>query len=293
MSEQLFTRLLDRSVLEISGKDARRFLQGLVSNDIEKVSEERAIYGAFLTAQGKYLHDFFITTIGSRLLLDCEASRIEDLYRRLKIYKLRSNVETIITDAYQVLALFGAGALTSLKLPEKAGAAKFFENGIVFTDPRLALAGARCILPNESIGKVISAGFSKASDDRYQRHRISLGLPDSSRDMEVEKSILLEGGFEELNGVDFKKGCYMGQELTARTKFRGLIKKRLMPVKIQGAKLSPGTVIKQNGKTVGELRSTSGDLGMAIIRLEALEKSDVLTASDTLVVPKKPKWVNF
>ena len=137
MSEQLFTRLLDRSVLEISGKDARRFLQGLVSNDIEKVSEERAIYGAFLTAQGKYLHDFFITTIGSRLLLDCEASRIEDLYRRLKIYKLRSNVKIIITDAYQVLALFGAGALTSLKLPEKAGAAKFFENGIVFTDPRL------------------------------------------------------------------------------------------------------------------------------------------------------------
>ena len=257
------------------------------------MSEERAIYGAFLTAQGKYLHDFFITTIGSRLLLDCEASRIEDLYRRLKIYKLRSNVEIIITDAYQVLALFGAGALTSLKLPEKAGAAKFFENGIVYTDPRLALAGARCILPNESIGKVISADFSEASDDRYQWHRISLGLPDSSRDMEVEKSILLEGGFEELNGVDFKKGCYMGQELTARTKFRGLIKKRLMPVNIQGAKLSPGTVIKQNGKTVGELRSTSGDLGMAVIRLEALEKSDVLTAGDTLVVPKKPKWANF
>ena len=293
MSEQLFTRLLDRSVLEISGKDARRFLQGLVSNDIEKVSEERAIYGAFLTAQGKYLHDFFITTIGSRLLLDCEASRIEDLYRRLKIYKLRSNVEIIITDAYQVLALFGTGALTSLELPEKAGAAKIFENGIVYTDPRLALAGARCILPNESIGKVISAGFSEASGDRYQRHRISLGLPDSSRDMEVEKSILLEGGFEELNGVDFKKGCYMGQELTARTKFRGLIKKRLMPVNIQGAQLPKGTVIKQNGKTVGELRSTSGDLGMAVIRLEALEKSDVLTAGDTLVVPKKPKWVNF
>ena len=293
MSEQLFTRLLDRSVLEISGEDARRFLQGLVSNDIEKVSEERAIYGAFLTAQGKYLHDFFITTIGSRLLLDCEASRIEDLCRRLKIYKLRSNVEIIITDAYQVLALFGTSALISLKLPEKVGAAKDFENGIVYTDPRLTLAGARCILPNESIGKVISAGFSEASDDRYQRHRISLGLPDSSRDLEVEKSILLEGGFEELNGVDFKKGCYMGQELTTRTKYRGLIKKRLMPVIIQGAKLSPGTVIKQNGKTVGELRSTSGDLGMAVIRLEALEKSDVLTASDTLVVPKKPKWVNF
>ena len=90
-----------------------------------------------------------------------------------------------------------------------------------------------------------------------------------------------------------KKGCYMSQELTARTKFRGLIKKRLMPVNIQGAQLPPGTVIKQNGKTVGELRSTSGDLGMAVIRLDALEKSDVLTASDTLVVPKKPKWVNF
>ena len=293
MSEHFFTRLLDRSVIEISGEDARRFLQGLVSNDIEKVSEEHAVYSAFLTAQGKYLHDFFITAVGSRLLLDCEASRIEDLCKRLKMYKLRSNVEIIITDAYQILALFGLGVLASLELPVKTGAAKIFENGIVYTDPRLALAGARCILPHESIAKVISAGFSETSDDRYQRHRISLGLPDSSRDMEVEKSILLEGGFEELNGVDFKKGCYMGQELTARTKYRGLIKKRLMPVNIEGAKLSPGTAIKQNGKTVGELRSTSGDLGMAVIRLEALEKSDVLTANNTLVVPKKPKRANF
>ena len=150
---------------------------------------------------------------------------------------------------------------------------KIFENGIVYTDPRLTLAGARCILPNQSIGKVISAGFSESSDDRYQRHRISLGLPNGSRDMEVEKSILLEGGVEELNGVDFKKGCYMGQELTARTKYRGLIKKRLMPVNIQGAKLSPGTVIKQNGKAVGEIADIevpNGIINFEIVKIERL-----------------------
>ena len=133
----------------------------------------------------------------------------------------------------------------------------------------------------------------EASFESYQKHRISLGLPDSSRDMEVEKSILLESGFEELNGVDFNKGCFMGQELTARTKYRGLVKKRLIPICIDGATPSPGEVIKQDGKNVGELRSISGDLGIAIIRLEALEKDVSLKAGDAFIIPKKPEWANF
>ena len=293
MSKQFFTRLEDRSLLQIEGEDARSFLQGLVSINVEDVSAERALYGAFLTAQGKYLHDFFATQIKRRLYLDCEASRIEDFSRRLRVYKLRSKVEIKITDDFQVLAFFGDDALTTLALSEKTGFVKSFENGIIYTDPRLAMAGGRGILSGNAISALTEFGFAEASASDYHRHRISLGLPDSSRDMEVEKSTLLESGFEELNGVDFNKGCYMGQELTARTKYRGLIKKRLMPVRIDGKAPSPGTAITQNGKNVGELRSISGDLGMALIRLEALERDALLTAGETTVVPRKPDWANF
>ena len=293
MSEKYFTLLNDRSVLKISGEDCRTFLQGLVSNDIQKVSDKQTIYSAFLPAQGKFLHDFFIAVLESNLYLDCEASRIQDLYKRLKVYKLRSKVEIRISEKFQILALFGTDTLKTLGLSKNVGAANSFESGIIYTDPRLTAAGARCMVPKESIKTVNSLGFTEARLESYQRHRILLGLPDSSQDMEVEKSTLLESGFEELNGVDFDKGCFMGQELTARTKYRGLVKKRLIPIRIDGETPSPGQVIEQDGKNVGELRSVSGNLGIAIIRLEALEKDISLRAGDSFIIPKKPEWANF
>ena len=293
MSEKRFTILSDRSVLQISGDDAVSFLQGLVSNDVNKLSPRNAIYCAFLTAQGKYLHDFFITNLGTNLYLDCEASRISDLIRRLNIYKLRSRVDIKINDTFQILALFGERALNTLGLPKTVGAAKKFETGIVYTDPRLDAAGARCMITKDTTSKVIAKGFVEVNIEFYQRHRMALGLPDSSRDMQVEKSTLLESGFEELNGVDFKKGCYMGQELTARTKYRGLVKKRLIPISINGETPLPGEAIKQEGKHVGELRSFSGNIGMALIRLEALQNEASLTVGKSLVIPQKPDWANF
>ena len=293
MSDKFFTHLKDRSVLKISGEDCREFLQGLISNDVQKVSGKQAIYSAFLTAQGKFLHDFFITALETALYLDCEASRIQDLYKRLKVYKLRSKVEIRISEKFQILALFGTDTLKTLGLSKNVGAANSFESGIIYTDPRLTAAGARCMVPKESIKTVNSLGFTEARLESYQRHRILLGLPDSSQDMEVEKSTLLESGFEELNGVDFDKGCFMGQELTARTKYRGLVKKRLIPIRIDGETPSPGQVIEQDGKNVGELRSVSGNLGIAIIRLEALEKDISLRAGDSFIIPKKPEWANF
>ena len=128
---------------------------------------------------------------------------------------------------------------------------------------------------------------------------LSLGLPDGTRDMIVDKSILLESGFDELNGVDWNKGCYMGQELTARTKYRGLIKKRLMPVEIEGAVPEAGTPLILNGKDVGEIRSTAqtdgGGLGLALVRLETLEDGATPTfeAGDARVTPRKPDWATF
>ncbi|MBT3990834.1 MAG: folate-binding protein YgfZ [Rhodospirillaceae bacterium] len=298
MTNLNYVNLDNRRVLEISGDDARDFLQGLVSNDLERVSPTSAIHAALLTPQGKYLHDFFILEMNGKLYLDCEAARLDDLYKRLRMFKLRAKVELEIIDDLTVVALFGDGAAPALGLESKAGLAVERDNGAIYIDPRLSAIGARAMLPKETIDKILSdVGFAKADFKSYDNLRLSLGLPDSSRDLQIDKSILLESGFEELNGVDFDKGCYVGQELTARTKHRGLIKKRLIPVEYDGPALAAGTEITQGGKNAGELRSSlitdDHGIGLALLRLEALDNTEPLMADGTPLTPNKPAWVNF
>ncbi len=304
--------LTHRGVLRISGPDRVAFLQGLVSNDIDAVSPTRSIWSAFLTAQGKFLHEFFVTqesggagpdeepnTEGA-LLMDCEAERLADLQRRLKLYKLRSQVQLEdVQSTYSVVALFGDAALSALGLENTAGKSADLAEGRVFVDPRLSEMGARAILPAAAAETMLTgAGFELASLAEYDRVRSELGVPDGSRDLEIEKSILLENGFDELHGVDWDKGCYMGQELTARTKYRGLVKKRLMPVEISGTAPAPGTPLLLEGKEVGIMRSAADTrgldtMGLATVRLNALQETDSLEmqAGETKVVARKPSWM--
>ncbi|GAB4360448.1 MAG: folate-binding protein YgfZ [Kiloniellaceae bacterium] len=287
-----------RGVLQVSGADRAGFLQGIVSNDVTRVGPGTAIWAAFLTPQGKFLHEFFLAAAGDAFLLDCEAGRAADLARRLKLYKLRAQVAVEARDDLAVAALFGAGALEKLGLPAEPGATVALGKGLAFVDPRLAELGARAILPKETIGNTLAdAGFTPGSLADYDALRIAAGAPDGSRDLEVEKSTLLESGFDELHGVDWHKGCYMGQELTARTKYRGLVKKRLVPVAIAGPAPEPGTAITRDGKEAGVLRSAvaldGGSLGLALLRLDALEDAAPLMIGDAAVTPQKPAWANF
>jgi folate-binding protein YgfZ len=288
-----YVELGGRGVVGVSGPDARPFLQGLVSNDVMRVSPRRAVYAALLSAQGRYLHDFFIAEIGGALCLDCEAARRDDLLKRLKLYKLRSKVTLEdLTPRLAVAAIPGPGAAAALALAAEPGAARKTAGGAVFTDPRLAAMGARAILPRESLASQLSsAGLTPGAGADYESLRLTLGLPDGSRDLVVEKSLLLENGFDELNGVDWKKGCYVGQELTARTKYRGLVKKRLLPVSIDGPAPAPGAEIKADGVEAGEMRSASGGLGLALLRLEHLDKA--LTADAARVKPQRPDWLRL
>ena len=293
MTDQYDICLPDRAILRVGGADAIDFLQGLVSVNMEKIRDQKAVYGAFLTPQGKYLHDFFAVAMQGSVYMDCEAKRIEDFQKRLKLFKLRSKIDLEIMLDLQAHALIGQDALETLGLPSTVGSTQDMTNGVIYTDPRLVAAGARTIVSVDGASAFSSLGFITGEMSNYERLRLSLGLPNGSRDMEVEKATLLESGFEELNGVDFDKGCYLGQELTARTKYRGLVKKRLMPVRIYGDPPAPGTEITQNGKNAGELRSTFDDIGMALIRLEALESGNPLTAGQATISPQKPEWANF
>ena len=289
-----FLNLPNRKVLRISGTETRNFLQGLVSNDMMRVSKDRVIYAALLTPQGKYLHDFFISELKNNFYLDCDSSRIDDLVKRLKIFKLRSDINLEIVEEMSVTALFGDNALENLPVHPTEGSATHWLGGILFTDPRLNSIGARAILPDSS-PKFSELDFdtSTSTFEEYDTLRINLGLPDSNRDLISEKSILLESGFEELNGVDFDKGCYIGQELTARTKHRGLIKKRLIPVKFDGPPPISGTQITQGNNKVGEVRSVSKSSALVLIRTDALDNSEEFIASDTRLTPYKTEWANF
>lgn len=286
MTDKSYTILEGRGVLAIGGEDRVEFLQGLVSNDVTKLEDGAAQWAAFLTPQGKYLHDFFLVGHGDDILVDCEGGeRLVDFKRRLTMYKLRAKVTVEDrSEELAVAALMGEGATDDV------------EGAVVYADPRLPEAGARAILSRDGGAAVLeTAGFAAAGFDDWDRHRIRLGLPDGSRDLIPERSILLENGFDELNGVSFDKGCYMGQELTARTKHRALIRKRLMPVEIDGPAPEAGTPLLLDDKDAGKMRSSCGDVGLAMVRLEELEAAEgtPFSCGEATLTPVKPGWVDF
>ncbi|MDG2242122.1 MAG: folate-binding protein [Rhodospirillaceae bacterium] len=296
MASSLFTILENRSVISVSGVDSVSFLQGLVSNDVKQVSKTRVIWAAFLTPQGKFLHEFMIAGRPDRLLLDCEAGRRDDLLTRLKRYRLRSKVEINEEDNLIVAAAWGGSPSDNFTLSDEKGAAALLDDGFVFRDPRLTQAGLRLIFSSNTIEKTCAdAGFTPSDQATYDAHRIALGLPDGSRDLEIEKALLLENGFEELGGIDFQKGCYVGQELTARTHYRALIKKRLLPVLIEGDAPPPGTALSVNGKDAGEMRSSSGVYGLALVRLATWQSAydGKMTGGDATLRPQPTPWMKL
>jgi len=298
MAEPTAVILEHRGVLRVAGAGRCDFLQGIVSNDVTRVAPDTALWTAFLTPQGKFLHEFFLAEYDNAFLLDCEAARAPDLARRLKLYRLRAQVTIEAAEDLAVAALIGDAALEKLDLPAEAGRARTFGDGLVFVDPRLPALGARAILPRQTARQSLAAaGFTEGKLDDYDSLRIAAGVPDGSRDLEIEKSTLLESGFAELGGIDWNKGCYMGQELTARTRYRGLIKKRLVPVAVDGPLPSAGTPVMFEGKEAGEIRSGIDGAALALIRLEALERAaasgEPFTAADARVMPRKPDWATF
>jgi hypothetical protein len=297
MVERFYAELPARGLLEVAGEDRVAFLQGLVSNDVTKATPARAIFAALLTAQGRYLFDFFIFALGDALYLETEATRIGDLQRRLSIYKLRSKVSLAdATPRFAVAAGFALPDDDPLDLPIE-GAAKPFAGGVAYADPRLRALGLRFALPREAgFSALVEAGFTRADEAQYDLHRLRLGVADGSRDLPIEKALLLEAGYDELNGIDWQKGCYMGQDLTARTKYRALIKKRLLPVAIDGPLPAPGTKIMLGSEEAGEIHSGRDGRALALLRLDAVEAAATgtpLTADAARVTPEKPSWAKF
>lgn len=239
-----FTTLKNRGQIIISGPDNRTFLQGLITNDIHKLETQPCLYACLLTPQGKFLFDFFITQQDSKLILDCEGGeRLSALEKLLNMYRLRAEVEITSKDNTPVYAIIGT-------------------SDIGHPDPRHPDMGMRSFVRPDNI--------QKASFEEWDLHRIKLTIPDGSRDMIPQSSTLEEANMDRLNAIDYKKGCYLGQELTARMHYRGLGKKHLRTVTPEILDLpalpAPQATIEHNSQIIGEMRSSCERIGLALLK---------------------------
>lgn len=242
-----FVKLPNRGEITISGPDRYEFLQSLITNDIGHLKKSTPlIYSCLLNAQGKFLHDFFMRDDGENLRLDCEGSaRAQDLYTRFNLYRLRAKIDMSLKENISVYAVFGTNMQPSF-----------------FSDPRHSEMGFRCYIRPESI--------EEKPFGIWDKNRIRLAIPDGSRDLKTERSTMDEAHMDQLGAICYEKGCYIGQELTARMHYRGLGKKHIQVITTQdidqGSFPEAFSEIKRDGKTIGEMRSSCGDTGLALLK---------------------------
>jgi folate-binding protein YgfZ len=272
-----YASLLDeRVIIAVKGPDARSFLQGLISNDIEDCASGKGIYAALLTPQGKILFEFFVTEHENRFLLDCAAARASDLMKRLTFYRLRAKVEIAPASDLKVAAAWDGAAGTA---------------GVVsFPDPRLPALGVRLIGPVSEV----QAAIAGVPCGDYRAHALRLGVPDSA-DLLPDSVFALDAGLEELGGVDFKKGCYVGQEVTARMKHRASARRRFLIADVDGDLPPAGTKLEASGREVGTLATGADKRALALVRLDRVEEAQsagvAITAMGQNVRLQMPLWL--
>jgi folate-binding protein YgfZ len=264
-------KLPSRAVISVSGEDAKDFLQNLVTTDIEGLKPGEAAYTALLQPQGKILFDFFILAQDGRYLIDCSAAQRADLIKRLTFYRLRAKVTIAESDEEVGVA------------PVKPA------NGASFTDPRAPQLGARLIAAKGSL--------PVGEDDAYRGGRIRLGLADTDEDIGSGDLFPHEANLDQLGGVSFKKGCFIGQEVVSRMEHRGTARNRIVPVYAPKGAPAKGAEIKAGDKLIGTFLSSTGSDGLALIRLDRLKDAvesgiGLLTETGSVHV-RKPAWARF
>jgi folate-binding protein YgfZ len=254
MNTQNVYILEDRGILYINGTDAKEFLQNLISNDINKVDEKNSCFSSLLSPQGKFLFEFLIVQHKSGFFLDCEKDQIEDLFRQLNIYKLRSKVEILnLSNEFVVAAFSNEKFRTFENSKDIEGHTIKYREDPILLDPRNKNLGARLIINLEKLYLSLKKLELKTSEQKdYYDHSFKLGILQQSTKKLQNKVFSLEANFEELNAIDFKKGCYVGQENTARMKLKNKIRKRLFPIETQ-KKLEEGSEIFYNEKPIGKI----------------------------------------
>jgi folate-binding protein YgfZ len=289
MTPARIARLADRGVVRVIGTDAEKLLQGVISNDMELLAAQPAIHAALLTPQGKILFDFFVVRAGDGFLLDVARDKAVDLAKRLNLYKLRAKVGIQdVSEDYRVLALWGS----------PGGREETIETGtVLFADPRLPALGLRILADARSArGEVAAADALDAAPEDYHAHRIALGVPEGGKDYALGDTFPHEADLDQLGGVSFSKGCFVGQEVVSRMQNRGNVRKRVVPIQGEGP-LASGAEVKVGAAAIGTVGSVAGRLALALLRLdraaEAKAKNQILAVDGVAVTLSKPDWASF
>ena len=247
--------LEDRGILFIQGSDTKEFLQNLITNDINKVDEANSCFSSLLTPQGKYLFDFLVVEHKKGYFIDCEKKQIEELFKQLNIYKLRSDIEILNLSNEFVVAAFSYEKFISFdEAKDLPGNTFKYGEDPVFLDPRHKKLGGRLIINLEKLYLSLKKLDLKSTNpEEYYKLSYELGIPQKNTEKLRNKLFGIECNFEELNGIDFKKGCYIGQEITSRIKLRNKLSKRFLPIKLIDGKLIEGATIKNNDNEIGKV----------------------------------------
>jgi tRNA-modifying protein YgfZ len=275
--------LPDRGVVKVAGDEARMFLNGLLTADVTKVTPQEAQFAALLTPQGKIIVDCILIEDHGAFLLDCPRELAPALAERLKFYRLRAKV-TIedLSQQLAVLAIWNGTATTKS----------------TFADPRLPALGQRAILPAQTASQAaVAAGAQLVDAADYEAHRIALGVPLGGIDFAYGDAFPHETDMDQLNGVDFEKGCYVGQEVVSRMEHRGTARNRVVPVTSDGQAPGSGVPVMAGEKQIGLTGSAAGRQGLAMLRLDRVADAQAagtaLTAGGVTIRPRKPDWARF
>ena len=287
--------LEDRGILYINGPDTKSFLQNLISNDINKVTNINSCFASLLTPQGKYLYEFIITKHKEGYLLECEKKIINDLFKKLSSYKLRSKIEILNLSNEFVVAVISKDKFLSLKESKDiAGYTIKFREDPVYLDPRHADLGGRMITNLEKLHLSLKLLNLKSSEVReYYLSSSSLGIPQINTDKLQNNIFGIECNLEELNGIDFKKGCYIGQENTARIKLKNKLLKRLFSIQIIKGNILGDNIINDNDIEVGKIL-IKDKFPFAVIKFKNKDFSFVKNykCGEAIIKVNKPYWLN-
>jgi folate-binding protein YgfZ len=257
-----------RRLLRVSGTDATDFLQSLITANVETLPDDTVRASALLTPQGRVLVDFLISRTDDGFMIECDAEQVDELYNRLRRYRLRRPVDLTHETGLSVWIIWGGNDPPDNLLPAEA-----------MRDTRHPDLGWRLLAPADATANAQGSDTEPASLDMWHAVRIAAAIPQGPVDLIPERALMLEAGLDRLGAVDFEKGCYVGQEVTARTHYRGLVKRRLAPFILADIAATPGAAITDDGKSLGTVLSTAstgtGNTGTVSICLAAMKLSDL------------------
>ena len=281
--------LPDRGVLKVAGEDARKFLNGLLTTDVASVTPERAVFAALLTPQGKIMVDMIVTEApaedGGGFFLDCPRALSRTLADRLTFYKLRAKLTVEdLSEMLGVMAVWDGSRAT--------------EFGLCYADPRLPALGTRCVLPPHlAADATADLGAALVDANDYEAHRIALGAPRGGLDFQYNDAFPHEADMDQLGGIDFDKGCYVGQEVVSRVEHRGTARKRVVPVTFADFGPEVGIAIRVGETEVGVMGSSAKGRGLAMLHLsrvgDALAAGTPIMSGGIALHPVKPAWARF